>query len=131
MKASKHEVGFTKEQQEVLTGTLLGDGCLAQHGHFHRLHIKHKAEHRALAELKYRTFAEYISMPLHAFDQQLLGKEYRVCNLLHWQVPNLQSGTGIFTAADARLCHKTLLVICHHWPSPSGSWTMVPATLQA
>jgi hypothetical protein len=76
MKASKHEVGFTKEQQEVLTGTLLGDGCLAQHGHFHRLHVKHKAEQRALAELKYRTFAEYISMPLHAFDQQLLGKEY-------------------------------------------------------
>jgi hypothetical protein len=74
--ASKRDVGLTKEQRDVLTGTLLGDGCLAQHGRFHRLHVKHKAEHRTLAEFKYRTFAHYISMPMHGFNQQLLGKEY-------------------------------------------------------
>ena len=41
---------LTGRQQAVLVGTLLGDGCLAKHGRFHRLHIKHKAAHRALAE---------------------------------------------------------------------------------
>jgi hypothetical protein len=61
-------------QRAVLTGTLLGDGCLAQHGRFHRLHVKHKVEHRALAELKYRVFGEFITMPLHQFDQRLGSK---------------------------------------------------------
>jgi hypothetical protein len=67
---------FSEEQRGVLTGTLLGDGCLSQHGRFHRLHVKHKTQHRSLAELKYRAFANYISMPLHEFDQQLRGKKY-------------------------------------------------------
>jgi LAGLIDADG DNA endonuclease family protein len=45
-------------------------------GRFHRLHAKHKTQHRSLAELKYRAFANYISMPPHEFDQQLQGKNY-------------------------------------------------------
>jgi recombination protein RecA len=63
-------------QQEVLVGTLLGDGCLAKHGKHHRLHIKHKNAQRNLAEFKYETFREFISMPLHQFDQKLGGKNY-------------------------------------------------------
>jgi len=63
-------------QESILVGTLLGDGCLAKHGYHHRLHIKHKAEHKALAELKYRAFRELISMPMHAFDQRLGERRY-------------------------------------------------------
>jgi hypothetical protein len=60
-------------QQSVLVGTILGDGCLAKHGHNHRLHVKHKLAHRALIEFKYAVFREFISMGLHRFDQRLNG----------------------------------------------------------
>lgn len=67
---------LTPTQQSVLVGTLLGDGCLAQHGRFHRLHVKHKASQRSLVDLKYSVFREFISMPIHGFDQKLNGKRY-------------------------------------------------------
>jgi LAGLIDADG DNA endonuclease family len=60
-------------QQSVLVGTILGDGCLAKHGHYHRLHVKHKLAHRALIEYKYGVFRDFISMELHRFDQRLNG----------------------------------------------------------
>ncbi len=65
---------LSQEQREVLTGTILGDGSLAKHGHFHRLFVKHKLAHESLAMLKYEVFREYISMDPHRFDQKLLGK---------------------------------------------------------
>lgn len=52
-------------------GTLLGDTSIAKHGHHHRLFIKHKTEHRALAEWKHEVFRDFITMPVHAFDQRL------------------------------------------------------------
>ena len=71
--SSRTIVELTSRQEEVLVGTLLGDGCLAQHGRHHRLHIKHKSAHRSLAELKYQAFEAFVSMPLHEFDQRLRG----------------------------------------------------------
>lgn len=67
---------LTGKQQAVLAGTLLGDGCLAQHGRYHRLHVKHKEAHRTLAELKYEVFREFISMKPHRFDQRLGERSY-------------------------------------------------------
>jgi hypothetical protein len=67
---------LSQGQRDVLTGTLLGDGCLAKHGHHHRLFVKHKLAHEALAVLKYETFREFVSMPMHRFDQELKGKRY-------------------------------------------------------
>jgi hypothetical protein len=60
----------------VLTGTLLGDGCLAKHGRYHRLHVKHKLAHLELALMKYETFREFISMAPHQFDQRLGDKRH-------------------------------------------------------
>ena len=54
----------------------MGDGCLAKHGYYHRLHIKHKLAQLALAELKYEAFRDFVTMPLHQFDQQLRGRAY-------------------------------------------------------
>src|SRR5437879_5153670 len=45
---------LSERQRAVLVGTLLGDGCLAKHGYYHRLHIKHKEAHRGLVEFKYQ-----------------------------------------------------------------------------
>lgn len=67
---------FTEAQRAVLVGTLLGDGCLAQHGRFHRLHVKHRIAHANLAEFKYEAFRKFISMPLHRFNQRLGNKEF-------------------------------------------------------
>jgi recombination protein RecA len=70
------DVDLSPNQESVLIGTLLGDGCLAMHGHHARLHVKHKAAHRSLAEFKRSTFESYLSMGLHEFDQRLGGKRY-------------------------------------------------------
>lgn len=55
---------------------MLGDGCLAKHGRHHRLHVKHKAAQRALAEFKRQAFSDFVTMPLHEFDQQLRGRGF-------------------------------------------------------
>jgi hypothetical protein len=67
---------FTQEQQAVLTGTLLGDGSLPIHGRNPRLFVKHKADHEALALLKYEVFREFISMSPHYFPQRLNGRDF-------------------------------------------------------
>jgi recombination protein RecA len=70
------DVDLSPNQESVLIGTLLGDGCLAMHGHHARLHVKHKAAHRLLAEFKRSTFESNLSMGLHEFDQRLGGKRF-------------------------------------------------------
>ena len=70
------DVDLSPDQESVLIGTVLGDACLAMHGHHARLHVKHKAAHRSLAEFKRSTFESYLSMALHEFDQRLGGKRY-------------------------------------------------------
>lgn len=67
---------LSPRQEEILVGTLLGDACLARHGRWHRLHVKHKIAHRSLAEFKREAFEAFVSMPLHEFDQQLNGRGY-------------------------------------------------------
>lgn len=67
---------LTEFQQAVLVGTLLGDGSIAKHGRHHRLFIKHKAAHVALAAWKREVFADFTSMPLHHFDQRLNDRLY-------------------------------------------------------
>jgi recombination protein RecA len=74
--SSRSTVKLSSEQESVLAGTLLGDGCLAKHGRYHRLHIKHKLAHRSLVELKYRVFESFVSTPMHGFDQRLSGVGY-------------------------------------------------------
>lgn len=67
---------LTDLQQAVLVGTLLGDGSIAKHGHHHRLFVKHKLAHRALAAWKREVFDDFTTMPLHQFDQRLNGNLY-------------------------------------------------------
>ena len=67
---------LSEVQQAVLVGTLLGDGCLAKHGRFHRLHVKHALAHRTLTEFKRRVFGNFVSMPLHCFEQRLNGRGF-------------------------------------------------------
>lgn len=67
---------LSQEQRAVLTGTLLGDGCLAKHGRHHCLHVKHKLAHRELVLMKYGVFRDFVSMAPHQFEQRLGGKRY-------------------------------------------------------
>jgi hypothetical protein len=67
---------LTEFQQAVLVGTLLGDGSIAKHGNHHRLFVKHKAAHLALAAWKREVFEDFTSMPLHHFDQRLNDRLY-------------------------------------------------------
>lgn len=74
--SSRRPTLLSSRQQAVLVGTLLGDGCLAKHGNYHRLHIKHAVAQRALVDYKYEVFREFITMAPHSFDQILQGKRY-------------------------------------------------------
>lgn len=67
---------LASRQQQVLIGTLLGDGCLAKHGRFHRLFVKHQLAQRDLAELKREVFGDFVTMRLHQFDQNLGDRRY-------------------------------------------------------
>lgn len=70
------DVELSPDEEAVLIGTVLGDGSLAMHGHHARLFVKHKASHRALAELKRAALSRFVSMPLHEFDQKLGSRRY-------------------------------------------------------
>jgi hypothetical protein len=67
---------LSQGQRDVLTGTLLGDGCLAKHGRYHRLFVKHKRAHESLALFKYEALRGFISMKPHRFDQRLGGRRF-------------------------------------------------------
>jgi hypothetical protein len=69
---------LTSRQQQILVGTLLGDGCLAKHGRFHRLFVKHQLAQVSLVEFKRAAFDEFITMRLHRFDQRL-GERRHPC----------------------------------------------------
>jgi len=72
----RYRLDLNDRQQAILVGTLLGDGCLAKHGNYHRLHIKHKLAQVTLVEMKREAFRDFVTMPLHHFDQQLRGRAY-------------------------------------------------------
>ena len=74
--SSRSIVDLSAEQQDVLVGTLLGDGCLARHGRYHRLHVKHKAEHESLVRFKREVFRNFVSMDLHRFGERLGDQTY-------------------------------------------------------
>src|SRR5438270_8168742 len=74
--SSRPPLVLSLQQQDVLVGTLLGDGCLAKHGHYHRLHIKHAIAQSELAEFKYDVFGDFITMSPHVFSQRLRGRAY-------------------------------------------------------
>ena len=67
---------LTSRQKEVLVGTLLGDGCLAKHGRFHRLFVKHRLAQESLVEFKREAFSDFVTMSLHRFDQRLGDHRY-------------------------------------------------------
>lgn len=126
---------LTERQRAVLVGTLLGDGCLAKHGRFHRLHVKHKAAHRALAELKYEVFRDFISMPLHEFNQRLADKLYPCVQfatrtsvaLSEWHSRFYQGGTKIVPKNIATLMSPLALAV---WLMDEGAADYAGVTIQ-
>ena len=79
--------------------------------------MKHKAAHKALVDLKYATFREFISMPLHGFDQMLFGRSYpcfQFATRTHpwfsdWYFRFYQSGKKVVPMEIAE--HKTPLAL--------------------
>lgn len=126
---------LTERQRAVLIGTLLGDGCLAKHGRFHRLHVKHKSAHRALVEFKYEVFRDLISMDLHEFDQKLANKLYPCVQfatrtsaaLSEWQSRFYQSGKKIVPKDIASLLTPLALAV---WLMDDGAADYAGVTFQ-
>lgn len=106
---SSQSKSFSFKQQAVLAGTILGDGCLAGHGQFHRLHIKHKLDHRALLEFKYEAFREFISMRPHYSDQKLGGRCFPCASLQPGLALYLRNGILASTRTGRRSFLRELL----------------------
>ena len=122
-------------QQEVLVGTLLGDGCLAKHGYYHRLHIKHAAAQRALVNFKYEVFRDLISMRQHEFDQQLKGRTYPCVQfatrtspaLSEWHARFYRDGRKVVPADIARYLSPLAVSI---WLMDDGAADFAGVTFQ-
>jgi recombination protein RecA len=133
--SSRSTVKLSSEQESVLAGTLLGDGCLAKHGRYHRLHIKHKLAHRALAELKYWTFEDFISMPIHRFDQHLGETRYpcvqfatRTSSVLsQWHRRFYREGTKVVPENIAQMLTPLALAV---WFMDDGAADFAGVTFQ-
>ncbi len=52
---------LSPEQEEVLLGTMLGDGCLEKNGRYARLRIDHCEEQKHFVEWKYKIFRNLVS----------------------------------------------------------------------
>ena len=63
-------------QQDVLVGTLLGDGGIRLKGRFARLHIKHSANQLSLVEYKRLIFQNISTMKVRVFKQKVGRKDY-------------------------------------------------------
>jgi len=94
---------LSDEQQAVLVGTLLGDGCLAKHGRYHRLHVKHKGAHRSLVEFKHGVFGNLATMPVHEFVQRLHGKSYPCLQFATRTSPLLTEWHSVFYRGSRKI----------------------------
>lgn len=104
----RDRLDLNDRQQAILVGTLLGDGCLAKHGNYHRLHIKHKLAQVALVEMKYKAFGDLVTMPLHHFDQQLRGKAYPCVQFATRTSPVFSEWHSRFYLAGRKLIPKDI-----------------------
>lgn len=78
MRTIPREVCFlSKTQENVLIGTILGDGGLRYKGNNCRLHIKHAGWQLPLVQFKYQTFGNFVSMKVREFSQSVFGRNYR------------------------------------------------------
>ena len=77
-------------------GTLLGDGCLAKHGRYHRLFVKHQLAQQSLVKFKYETFSNFITMPLDYFDQELGDNRYPAVQFVTRTNPVFSKWHGLF-----------------------------------
>jgi recombination protein RecA len=72
---------FTQRQEQILLGTLLGDGFLEQNGHNVRLKIDHGAKQKAYVFWLYKEFKTIARMPY-----QLLFQDKRTSQIYeHWR----------------------------------------------
>lgn len=68
---------LSREQEDVLLGTLFGDGTLQCRGYDFRLHVKHGGKQLSYVEYKHKVFQNCTSMPVRIFSQKVLQKDYQ------------------------------------------------------
>src|SRR6266487_4016314 len=61
----KQQLKLTDQQQEILIGLLLGDGCLetANGGRTYRLKVEQSSSHQAYVQHLYEAFKEWVLTP--------------------------------------------------------------------
>ena len=92
---------LTLKQNEVLLGTLLGDGVLELDGRYPRLRIDHSRRQRAYVEWKYRIFRNLTMSGIKQFSQKLdcrTKKRYSHCKFDTISTPLLNDFYGMFYA---------------------------------
>lgn len=62
-------VNLTKRQQDILIGTLLGDGCLEVNGKNVRLKIDHSIDQKQLTDWMFDEFKEFTTKTPYLLDQ--------------------------------------------------------------
>lgn len=97
MRKTPREVGFlSKTQEDVLIGTILGDGGLRFKGSECRLHVKHAAWQLPLVQYKYQIFGDFVSMKIREFSQNVFGKSYRFAEFVSKTHPEFTRFYNLF-----------------------------------
>lgn len=113
-------------------GTILGDGCLAKHGRFYRLFVKHSLHQRSLAELKRDAFHEFVTMPLQQFDQRLGAGRFPCMQFVSRTSPPSSEWHVRFYRERRKIDTEEICeLLSPRCPWPCGPWTMVVGIMPA
>lgn len=135
-KSGKHTWNPTELQQQVLVGTLLGDGCLAKKGSECRLHVKHSLKQLPLVEWKREMFKEITSMDINVFEQDVNGKTYEFCQFATRTHPFLSEYRDIFYEDGRKRIPRNILellvspIALATWFMDDGTWSCQGLVLQ-
>lgn len=112
----KHELALTAEQKEVLTGLLLGDGCLETQnkGHTYRLKIEQSKAHRAYVEHLYNLFGDWVLTPPRI--KKVVSKNHLSENLTFQTISH--SAFRFYAHQFYRDGKKQVPKLIHRWLSP-------------
>lgn len=91
-----HQEVLLGERKSVLVGTVLGDACLAKHGHYHRLQVKHSLAQKDLVLWKYEHFQILGGKGPNMFPQHLNGKDYPAIRFTTRTSPELTHWARVF-----------------------------------
>ena len=109
VKAHKNRFKLNQEQENVLIGTLLGDGSLNKRGRFHRLHVKQSSKQLSLVQYRHKIFSNITTMEIRSFSQKVNDRYYEFCEFVTLTHSEFSRYHKLFYPEKGKVISKTLV----------------------